>query len=222
MRAIFDGSYQFDSSSDEFFLDDLYAEKIDSGKEILVRGNFNNWREVAKDVNLALGISDFEDFKTFQNDANLWGWFAMVFWEVWKKMSTKPVEKREIHSFVPAPQKDWRKYQRHLVRTPSHLYAQFGSDADHFLCGNLGSRGELFEQLTSKQEFWRPNFMKITKLLYYDKKNDQLKTGAGSKIKGAPRRLKRILDQFDITWEIEETTPKDFVRRLPKEFDRFK
>jgi hypothetical protein len=58
--------------------------------------------------------------------------------------------------------------------------------------------------------------------LYYDPDKKSFKLGAGSKIKGGPRRLASILNQLDMTYYLYGMTSDEIIALLPKEFDRFR
>jgi len=62
----------------------------------------------------------------------------------------------------------------------------------------------------------------VAKTLYFDPSTGKLKRGAGGKGGGRPRRLAKVRQQFDVTWEIEELGHDRILALLPSEFERFK
>ena len=109
-----------------------------------------------------------------------------------------------------------------MVRMPVHLLAQFGSDADHLLCGAPRILPEIREQLTSQQDMFTETFQRLARKLYFDDRLGKLKKGAGSKGPGSPRRLAQLKRQFDVTWDLEELGPTRLMAMLPSEFDIYR
>ena len=64
----------------------------------------------------------------------------------------------------PAAPNDWQKAQRHLVRMPVLLYAAFGDDADHLICGKPSIGPDIREQLTSQQDMFSANFQRACRI----------------------------------------------------------
>jgi hypothetical protein len=215
--------------------DDQFSAPLDGNDSQITVKKYDSAKQMAENICNALRIKDFYDI---QSDYRLWGWLTFALWDNFQTLDKedhplaytyKPYKfikgeykLREKWVFIPAEPKDWHKYQRHIVRNPCELYHRFGSDADHLIERPTNSRGEAIEQLTSRHPFWDSLFIKVGKKLYWDDKNMRMKPGTGGKDKGAPRRLARIFRQFDVTWQIDKTDASSFVKRLPKEFDRFR
>lgn len=215
--------------------DDQFSAPLDGNDAEIIIKKYASAKQMAEHICNALQI---DDFYKVQNDSKLWGWLTFALWENFQNLSVedhdpkytyKPYKLlkgeyvlREKWLFLPAEPNDWQKYQRHIVRNPCELYKRFGSDADHLIKRPTNSRGEAIEQLTSRHPFWDALFLKVGKKLYWDEKKGEMKKGTGGKDKGAPRRLARIFRQFDITWQVDKTNASSFIKRLPKEFDRFK
>jgi hypothetical protein len=229
LKGIFDGTETFDYAEDSSLLaDPNYTDEAPEFNSLKVQ-NHPSWLELGQNVKKALCITTFEDFVTIQNDEKLWGWLSLALWDAVALNPTKAKAwykdnyKRESWLFVPAHASDFHKYQRHLIRTPVHLVCEFDKYSHHLLTLDPQyGRGEYFEQLTAKQRYWDERFQQIATQLYYDEKKKKLKKGAPDKTDGGARRLNRIFDQFDVTWEMENMPKGNYIKKLPDEFKRFK
>jgi hypothetical protein len=65
-------------------------------------------------------------------------------------------------------------------------------------------------------------FQGTARALYFDEKTGRLKRGAGGKAGGSPRRLARVRQQLDVTWDLFDLTVERMLAILPNEFNRFK
>ena len=83
--------------------------------------------------------------------------------------------------------------------------------------------GEIAEQLASRKELvTNAAVVEVATRLYYDPATGSFKRGAGTKTKGAPRRLADLLNQLDLTYYLYGMTVDELLGLLPKEFDRFR
>lgn len=176
-------------------------------------------KELAQRVLNALGA----EWSSLLPRAGVWAWLTFVL-----RDSIVPKDRQgnrhpgEIHRWLPSDPGDWQKAQRHLLRMPVVLLAQLGDVADHLLCGLPSVLPEIREQLTSQQDMFSPEFQKAARALYFDAAKNGLKRGAGGKGAGTPRRLAKLRQQLDVTWNMFDLDAEHIVRLLPKEFDRFK
>ena len=178
-------------------------------------------KDMAKLVIDSLSESE-TDIQEILGNIGLWCWLAFVFrHQLFLRDSCGQWSAGELHRWYASDPSDWRKGQRHLIRMPVHLLASFGSDADHLLCSRPSVLPEIREQLTSQQDMFDPNFQKLARTLYYDSTQGRLKSGAGGKGPGSPRRLAQVRRQLDMTWDLGELSLDGLVKMLPSEFDRF-
>ena len=163
------------------------------------------------------------DALSLLSNTGLWAWLTFVLRDqLFKKASDGSWKVGEIHRWYPSNPNDWRKGQRHLVRMPVLLLATLGQDADHLLCGAPSVLPEIREQLTSQQDMFNRVFQRVARSLYFDDTTGKLKRGAGDKIAGTPRRLAKVRQQLDVTWDLEDLDPATITEMLPAEFSRFK
>lgn len=182
--------------------------------------DFASAKEMAQAVLTSIGtVSLFE----LLPDTGLWAWLTFVARDqLFKRAADGNLKVGEVHRWYPSNPNDWQKGQRHLVRMPVLLLSTLGNDADHLLCGAPAVLPEIREQLTSQQDMFNPTFQRVARSLYFDDATGSLKRGAGGKSGGTPRRLAKVRQQLDVTWDLEDRKPSDIVAALPAEFSRFK
>jgi len=156
-------------------------------------------------------------------DTGLWAWLTFVMRDqLFKKAGDGTFKVGEVHRWYPSNPNDWQKGQRHLVRMPVLLLKSLEKNADHLLCGAPSVLPEIREQLTSQQDMFNPAFQQVARALYFNDATDTLKRGAGGKSGGTPRRLAKVRQQLDVTWDLEDREPGEIIATLPAEFSRFK
>ena len=218
-EKVFNGQ-DIDTSLDP--LDISTATVLNGTKQLVVR-DCATAKDLAQTVLDSLDLDDPGDLSDLLSNGGLWCWLTFVFrHQVFDHDHSGHWKAGEIHRWYPSSPNDWRKAQRHLVRMPVQLLASFGSDADHLLCGKPSILPEIREQLTSQQDMFTSNFQRLARALYFDVDNERLKSGAGGKGPGSPRRLAQVMRQFDATWDLEELDIDALLEMLPREFDRFR
>ena len=183
-------------------------------------GEYETAKELAESILSAIGTSDL--YKLLKRPG-LWAWLTHVLRDqLFKRARDGIWEVGELHRWYPSNPNNWLKGQRHLVRMPVLLRHFLGRQADHLLCGRPWILSEIREQLTSQQDMLNSVFQQVARSLYYDEVKGTLKRGAGGKGAGSPRRLAKIRQQLDVTWDLETLEPRQIIAMLPAEFERFK
>jgi hypothetical protein len=169
------------------------------------------------------------DGALISREHRLWTWLALYYFDQLcppnKSGARKPLDDA---AYVLDSEFNWTTYYRHFVRTPwiavslhpvqSRVVLTPLRDFDR----PLAQRGELVEQMASRQSLFRSRtVMTVADRLYYDPATDRLRRGAGGSTAGSSRRLAAVLNQFDLTYDLESVTPETVISRLPKEFDRW-
>ena len=226
--------YEFNSSGMDAFqkvftgqLDDAAIDPVDVALVSLIKDSnsfvpekFQTAQEMAQSILDSLGSNSLFDLLP---NAGLWAWLTFVMRDqLFKKARDGTWIVGEIHRWYPSSPNDWQKGQRHLVRMPVLLLKSLGECADHLLCGAPSVLPEIREQLTSQQDMFNPVFQHVARCLYFDDETRTLKRGVGGKGAGTPRRLARVRQQLDVTWDLEELAPEKIIEKLPSEFSRFK
>lgn len=200
-------------------VDSALASRV-SGTKAFVPSEFEKAKEMAQAVLDALGNTDLF---TLLPNTGLWAWLTFILrHQLFKQLDDGTWRVGEIHRWYPSNPNDWQKGQRHLVRMPVLLLKSLGRSADHLLCSSPSVLPEIREQLTSQQDMFNPAFQGVARALYFDDETEALKRGAGGKSGGTPRRLAKVRQQLDVTWDLEDLNPERVVALLPREFSRFK
>lgn len=191
-----------------------------AGTDGIKIAEFDTTKKMAMAVLDGLGSADLYELLP---RTGLWAWLTFVLRDqLFKHDKTGNWKVGEIHRWYPSDPNDWQKGQRHLVRMPVLLAHTLGDDADHLLCGAPSVLPEIREQLTSQQDMFNDAFQQVARALYFDDSKGRLKRGAGGKTGGTPRRLAKVRQQLDVTWDLEDLQVEKIIARLPAEFERFK
>ena len=199
--------------------DPYYVTKVD-GTMRFTPVEYGTAREMAENILESIGDADLFDLLPLEG---LWAWLTFVLRDhLFKRGAEGKRKLGEIHRWDPGNLNDWQKGQRHLVRMPVQLLSFLGHDANHLLCGHPSILPEIREQLTSQQDMFSQTFQHVARSLYFDDESGKLKRGAGGKGPGSPRRLAKVRQQLDVTWELDDLDHERIVEMLPDEFERFK
>lgn len=161
-----------------------------------------------------------------ERDRGIWGWVSLFYFEqLCPPDSDGKRRPNEKARWIPAVSND-RKYYRHLLAGPYRIYQAHRDDptrARVVLCTPVDEVSELYEQIVSNQKLvTNKGFMEAATRLYVDASMGTPKTGAGGKGPGSARRLVKLMNQLDLTWDLYSASAEDILRMLPDEFDRFK
>jgi hypothetical protein len=229
----FDTLYQFTpvgmARFEAFFRGAISADQIDptdASVAVPVQGSsefepkaFGTTKEMAKSILEAMNGLKVDEYVS---NTGFWAWLTFVLRDtLFKVGSDGAIKPGAYEVWMPSDPNDYQKAQRHKVRMPVQLFAQFGDDADHALCGRPDTPGEVREQCTSQQGMFTQEFQKLCKRLYFDTSKETNKIGAAGKGGGSARRLPQIVNQFQVTWEVHSFKVDDWVQLLPAEFDKF-
>lgn len=161
--------------------------------------------------------------QAYLGDGGLWSWLGLYWFsqlcpadEHGYRNPSKPYNYILSSNFQHQP--------RHAIRTSYLLYKKYGSDAKFLLCNPMDKRGDLTEQLSTRQFFIEcDGVMRAASRLYSDASNDRYKSGSASpKRKGNVRRYIAYLRQIELTYDLYSIRPDDLLDMLPREFDDFK
>ncbi|QKD00546.1 hypothetical protein [Mesorhizobium loti] len=196
-----------------------YATPVE-GTTAFTGGEFTTAKEMAVAI-----CASFEKNspQNFVGNIGLWAWLTFVLLDNLFPITNGARKILEYHRWYPSAPNHWQKAQRHLVRMPTLLYAAFGNDADHLICGKPRTGPDIREQLTSQQDMFSSNFQRVARVLYFSDENGTVKRGAGlTKGPGIPRRLAAVRKQLDVTWDMTDLTTERILELLPPEFDQYK
>ena len=201
-------------------LSDPYLVIRLDGTRTFSPAKFDTAKEMARAVLKSIGDRNFSDLLP---RAGLWAWLTFILRDQLFRRDVSGKRKvGEIHRWYPSDPNDWQKGQRHLLRMPVQLLYSLDDDADHLLCGHPSVLPEIREQLTSQHDMFNQTFQRVARSLYFDDANGALKHGVGGKGRGSPRRLAKVRQQLDVTWDLEDLDSERILKMLPGEFERFK
>lgn len=173
---------------------------------------------------LATTLNPF-DRRQIAYDFRLWSWLALYFLDnLCPPNATGKREVLEDALYILGETFNHQRYYRHLLRTPWLAVADNGENGRILLINKLGGkRSEISEQLASRQGiFGNKTVIAGAYGLYYDPSAKTFKKGAGGKAGGSVRRLVSFIRQIDLTYDLRDCTPEQFLSLLPSEFDKFK
>ncbi|WP_421760313.1 hypothetical protein [Devosia sp.] len=196
----------------------LHATPVAGTRSFEVK-DFKTAKEMAVAVCAAF---DKLDPQESASNTGLWAWLTFVMIDVIFPLTKAVREFKAYYRWYPSPPNEYDVAQRHLVRMPVLLYAAFGDDADHMICGKPYIGPEIREQLTSQQDMFTLNFQRACRALYYDEKAARVKRGVSSKkLPGTSRRLAAVRKQLDVTWDMTDLSSERILELLPAEFSQF-
>ena len=156
-----------------------------------------------------------------RGDSGLWTWLALV----WLPELGPIRPTTQVARFVLEAD-DYRTYYRHFLSGPWGIYDSHRDDPSRalsLLCTPPNKPGEIVEQIASKQDLvGSPAVVQAVTDLYLDPKTGNYRRGSGGRLGGSARRLARVFQQFDLTWDVQAMSSEEIVGLLPAEFDRFK
>lgn len=173
----------------------------------------------------AYADSIFGDDIGHSGNVGMWAWLTVLYFDQVCPLVQGSRKVLELARYVPA-HGNFRKYYRHLLSGPFHVYLAHRDDPSRsrvVLSGPLHAPGELAEQLLAGQErMTNRAVLEAAGNLYMDAKSGKLRRGAGGKGAGSPRRFVDMLNQFDLTYDLYSLDGKRLLAMLPAEFDRFR
>jgi hypothetical protein len=156
-----------------------------------------------------------------RRDSGLWTWLTLV----WLP-ELGPISPGAHAARFVLEADDYRTYYRHYLYGAWGIYDSHREDPSRawsLLCTPPNKPGEVVEQIASSQNLvGSPPMVQAVTDLYMDPTTGKHKTGAGGRKDGSARRLARVFQQFDLTWDLQEMTASEIIGLLPAEFNRFK
>lgn len=120
---------------------------------------------------------------------------------------------------------DYRDYYRHLIAGPYSIYSLHGEENSRlFLCSPVNKHNDFIEQFASRQFIISSKkIVQAISELYFNQEEKKPKTGVLSRNKkGNIRRFIRIIQQFELTYDIYNMEPEEIKNLLPDEFNEWK
>jgi hypothetical protein len=205
----------------DILTDSATSELVSNSTEVHKK-DFKNKLECAEYLHKCFNEAGLEDVVL---DQGLWAWLALFYFDNLCPVKNGQYKPGELAKWIPQVD-NYQRYYRHLLAGLYRIYRNHVDNPENaaaFLCGPLHQRGDIIEQIASRQELiTNKALVSAATKLYYDKKSDKRKRGSGGKGAGSPRRLAQVIDQFSLTWDLYSITADEILELLPSEFDRFK
>lgn len=173
--------------------------------------------ELAKRLDSSLG--DFPQSGIgYEVLAGMWNWLALFFFET---TTNNKDTVGEVHRHIL--NRNWNRRSRHLIESTYLAYKIHGEYASVILENQPWKGGEVFNNLAGTQEYWvNQALFRLVHSLYWDDENGRPKTGITPANKpGTIRRLIRLCNQLNRTYDLFALKEEDFFQLLPSEFDRW-
>lgn len=196
-----------------------FAEPVGGETEWLDNLNLDDRLVAARQLK---EVVDQIGLKSAEYDGGFWSWCSAYLFERLCKRSNNKLAPGEIALWIAEPT-SWKRYYRHYLASIWRVYqAHFSREAELrvLLNGPVNTPGELWAQIAATQTLiTNPSLIEALYLLYWDKNTNSRKKGAGG---SSPRRLTKVLRQFEKTYDFFAMSGNDLIEMLPAEFDRFK
>jgi hypothetical protein len=161
--------------------------------------------------------------KQQQDERGIWSWLSLFYFDQLAPLGPNGTRKL-LADDLYVPSTHFQRKYRHLVWGPCLAYQLHAENARLMLTKPVNVWSDVEEQLFGVQEFIQvPNALAAANLLYFDDSGGEPKRGITNRKKGGTiRRLREILQQLDVTFDIFAMRAEEIVDLLPSEFDRFK
>lgn len=155
---------------------------------------------------------------------SLWTWIAYLWFDQLAPVDevTGKRQIRERARYICSS--DYRDYYRHLVAGPYDIYSLHGNNSRVFLCSPVYKLNDFIEQIASRQFIIsHPNLIEAFSILYFDRASGRPKMGAQSRRRaGNIRRFVKIIQQFELTYDIYSMSPEQIIDLMSEEFSEWR
>jgi len=156
----------------------------------------------------------------------LWSWLAAAFFETICRQREDGSRVIDATDKYILDTNAWDRYYRHLIVSPLRLYHEINNPSlsKIYLFGKPYIHGDILEQLASRQEFATvKGVLEAAIELYWDNGQNRPRAGVTNRKKpGNLRRFIGVLQQFQLTYDLNSMTGQEILRLLPHEFDPWK
>jgi hypothetical protein len=157
------------------------------------------------------------------DERGIWSWLSLFYFEQLAPVANTGTRKL-LADDLYIPSTHFQRKYRHLVWGPCLAYQLHAENSRLMLTKSLNIWSDVEEQLFGVQEFIQvPKALAAANLLYFDEAAGEPKRGITNRKKGGTiRRLREVLQQLDMTFDIFAMEADEIVALLPSEFERFK
>jgi hypothetical protein len=198
--------------------DDRYSVAIENAPALELK-TFDSRFEMGEYLVDVLSVFNWQDI---DHDAGLWSWLALYYFDQLCPSDAAGKRKPSM-AYQYVLSRDYRYHSRHALRTTCDYVRQYGEVVRFMFSKSPGERGEIVEQLSARQEIAAcPAVVEAASALYNDEERRTFKKGAAGRGRGSIVRLIKVLQQYQLTYDLYSLTGSQLVNMLPAEFDRFR
>ncbi len=203
-------------------LEDLrYSELLSSGAAVEMRG-FSSKFEFGRYI--ADVVSNRVPDRTLRTSVGLWAWLTLFYVDqVCPPDNSGKRRVLRLEKYVPSTGHIATGLDKHLLFFPWKMVNLHGDNAAWLLGGPLREDTKVMRELANS---YRRNvstpFVQLAKSLYFDEQRNRLRTGATTNRPGSLRRLDRVVNQLDLTYDVFGIDAASLADLLPRrEFERW-
>jgi hypothetical protein len=162
--------------------------------------------------------------RVLRTSAGLWAWLVLFYFD-----QTCPVDGNgrrrvlRLEKYIASAEHIATGLDKHLLFFPWKMVTLHGNAAAWLLGGPLREDSKVVRELANS---YRRNvsvpFVELAKSMYYDANKGKVKTGATTNKPGSLRRLDRVVNQLDLTYDVFGIEAASLATLLPRpEFNRW-
>ncbi len=155
----------------------------------------------------------------------LWTWLAYIWFDQLAPIKSNTGMRAITEDAKYICSSDYRDYYRHLVAGPYMIYSLHGPDNSRiFLYNPVYEHNDFIEQFASRQFIIsHRNIVEAISWLYLNPVNNEPRRGAQSRNRpGNIRRFVRLIQQFELTYDVYTMSPDQILDLLPAEFNEWR
>ena len=158
-------------------------------------------------------------------DVGIWTWLSAFYFE-----SVCPVEDGlrrpgKNYRHILQPGRDWWHFYRHLLAGPVRTFDFHRERGKLLLYGPVNIQGDWVEQLCSRQEIAsNRGVIEAATILYWDEQSKRPKKRAAPSEHrpGTLRRFVDVIQQLELTYDLNSMTGEEVLELLPPEFNAWR
>jgi hypothetical protein len=162
--------------------------------------------------------------RTLRTSVGLWAWLALFYLDqVCPRDGNGRRKVLRLEKYIPSAGHIATGLDKHLLFFPWKMVALHGDSAGWILGGQIHEDSKVVRELANS---YRRNvsapFVQLARSLYFDEIKSRVRIGATTNRAGSLRRLDRVFNQLDLTYDVFGINANELVHLLPKrEFARW-
>jgi hypothetical protein len=165
--------------------------------------------------------------QVLRSSPGIWAWLALFYFDLLCPPGT--TGRRKVlrpEKYVASADNITKGLDKHLLYFPWKLVWLHGDSAAWMLYPPLRQDTKLLRDMAnSYRRNVRKEFVELARSLFFDETRRKFKRGhatGGSETPGTMRRLDRVTDQLDLTYDVFGLNAGELAGLLPTEFDRWR